>query len=167
MSAKEIAALVDRGIEIVALQSRLATELKGIAAKLTQAGLAADHQELKDADRDGRQFLARGSAAIVPVVFSADLLIATFKPDSATHEKLTALAGEQLPTFFRRVELFEKTIKDGKAFRAKADELLAAQAPPFITACLQMAKGIPKSGIKVEWKKGLASAGIEAGEEEE
>lgn len=163
MNAADLAALVDRGLAIVAEQARLKIELASIERTLKDAGLHSEHIELRDAEREGRQYLARGSRAVVPVVFSADLLIASFRPQSPIHLRVQELAADHLPEFFEETVSFEKKIASGKAFRARADELLAGRAAPFITACLQLGKGgVPKSKISVEWDAALAGKPSEA-----
>lgn len=170
MNAARITELVDRGLAIIAERDRLATELKGIEAQLKKAGLEGEHRELKDAAREGRRFEARGTSAIVPVIFTADLLVKSFAADSATHRLIEAKAGGKLADFYQLMPTWQTRFDDGKVFREQADVLLAKDAPAFITACLQRGKGgIPKSQVKVEWKAGLADAGAaaQAGEEEE
>jgi hypothetical protein len=144
--------LVDRGLEIRTQIKTLQTELKEIEKKLEQAGLHGDHHELKDADREGRRFLARGSRSIIPVVFTADKLVGTFKHNSPVHVKIADAADGHLRDFFTLTQTWENNFDDGKKFRARADATLGKQAPQFITACLSRDKyGIPKSDVKILW----------------
>lgn len=148
-------ALVDRGFAIKAEMAKLKTELDEIEEKLQKAGLAGEHHELKDADREGRRFLARGSKKILPVVFTADKIVGSFKKNSDVHTRIAALAHGHLASFYAETITFENVHKDGKAFRTAADHILGKTfAPPFITASLSVDKhGIPKSDVKIEWDK--------------
>ena len=144
--------LVDRGLEVRAEMKRLAAELKDIEAKLEKLGLERRQTDLKDADREGRRWLARGTRLIVPVVFTADKLVGEFKDKSPMHLAVVAAAQGRLKDFFRPVNKWENLFKDGKDFRARADDLLAADAPGFITACLARDRdGLPKSDVKIVW----------------
>jgi hypothetical protein len=143
---------VDRGLEIRAEIKRLKAELDDITTRLENAGLKAPQEDLKDADREGRRWLARGSALIVPVVFTADKIIGEFKVPSPIQEKIVTTANGQVGEFFRPINKWENLFSDGKKFRAHAAELLAAKAPAFITVCLARDKhGHPKSDIKILW----------------
>jgi hypothetical protein len=148
-----IRADVDLGLGIKKRIAELETELEAIEDRLVQAGLDGDQVELVDPEREGRQFFARGSEQIVPVVFTADLLIKTFAYGSIPHGKITdALSGHPMGDFFRQVRGFATQFESGKKFRAHAAELLGGAAPKFISACLSRDKeGTPKSQIKVEW----------------
>ena len=55
-----IQADVDRGIEIRSEMEELKAQLKEIEARLTKAALRSEQVPLVDADREGRQFLAKG-----------------------------------------------------------------------------------------------------------
>lgn len=166
MNAAQIAKLVDRGVVLVKEIAERDGELKRIEKALKNVALEGEHQELKDAAREGRRFLALGTGIEVPVVFSADLLIASFAPESPTHTHLAALAGPKLDQFFVLRPSFEKVFDDGKAFRAHADKVLGDDAPAFITACLQKKKGgIPKNKVTVEWKEALGDAALKTGSE--
>lgn len=155
MSEPGIAADVDRGLYLVERIEALKKELEQIEVRLTTAGLEGEQIELVDPEREGRQFLAKGSEAIVPVVFTADLLVKSFAAHSAVHDKIdAALAdpGFQRPSFFARFTIYKTAIDSGKIFRARAAEILGEAAPAFISACLQRDKhGIPKSQVKIEW----------------
>lgn len=141
---------VDRGLEIRAEVARLALELKEIEGRLEKAGLAGDQVKLQDEDREGMQWPARGSTLEVPVIFAADSIVGSFAPDTAMHMQLRDILGPQLKEFYR--QKFANVHKDGKAFRAKARELLGEKAPGMITACLARDKnGIPKSKVVVAW----------------
>lgn len=149
---------VDRGLQIVGEQKMLQDELERIETRLEAAGLEGEQVELNDPDREGRQFIARGSAATVPVVFTADLLVKSFQVESAVHQAiLAALPPNHLDKFrqlFRSVRTFKTLFESGKEFRAKAAELLGDKAPAFISACLQRDKdGIPKSQVKIDWSR--------------
>ncbi|HWM26567.1 MAG TPA: hypothetical protein VNP98_17250 [Chthoniobacterales bacterium] len=153
-----VAADVDRGLEIKKLIADLATELAAIEDRLVKAGLEGDQVELEDPDREGRQFLARGTAQIVPVLFTADLLTQSFAYGSIVHGKIQAALGERsIGTFYRRVSGFASQFESGKKFRAHAAEMLGKDAPQFISACLRRDKeGTPKSQIRIEWDRAAA-----------
>jgi hypothetical protein len=149
---------VDRGLEIVAKLVELQAELEKIEERLEKAGLDAgtrgEHIDLADKERDGKQWLAKGSAVEVPIVFTSDSIVASFTRDGDKHLKIRDAANGHLTDFYKPVSKFESKFKDGKLFRAHAREVLGAAAPAFITACLATDKaGIPKSDIKILWPK--------------
>lgn len=149
---------VDRGLQIIEEMRILQIELKGIELQLEAAGLEGEQIELVDPDREGRQYLARGSSAIVPVVFTADLLTKSFTADSAVHQKIAGAAGVitdgALGDFFALHRVFKTVIDSGKSFRARSAEVFGEKAPAFISACLQRDKhGIPKSQTKIDWSR--------------
>jgi len=145
---------VDRGLEIRALMQELKDELDTIEECLRHAALAGEQVELEDPDREGRQFLARGTESTVPVVLTADMVAQTFADGSKTHARLAEVAGEKLGQFYRAVTTWKILSKTGKAFRLEAMAILGNEAPAFITAALARDKnGIPKSQIKVEWDR--------------
>ena len=153
-----IRADIDRGLEIIAEVEKLQTELKDIEVRVKHAALHGEQVELKDADREGKQFLARGSDLTVPVILTADKLIGSFAEDSKPHTIiLHALGGDasrKLQNFYKRTVKFESLFDNGKKFRTKADELFGDRAPGFITACLARDRdGIPKSDIKIMWEE--------------
>jgi hypothetical protein len=155
--------LVDRGIVVRAELERLKIELKGIEARLQKYGLNGEHVELKDAEREGRRWLAHGSSLIVPVVFTADKIVGTFKSGSPVHTRIAMKADEHLAEFFTKETTFANLFEDGKRFRAAADGVLGAKGPAFITACLAVDKfGIPKSDVKVCWEDSEEVSGLEA-----
>lgn len=161
--ASLIRADVDRGLQIVGELDMLQKELEQIETRLEAAGLEGEQVELNDPDREGRQFIARGSAATVPVVFTADLLVKSFQVDSDVHRKIVAaMPATHLDKFrqlFRSVRTFKTLFESGKEFRAKAAELLGKDAPAFISACLQRDKeGIPKSQVKIDWSRAGVAA---------
>jgi hypothetical protein len=155
--------LVDRGIEVRRQIKALQKELKDIEEKLESQGLNEPHEDLKDAEREGRRWLARGSELIVPVVFTADKLMQSFKLNSATHQSIKTAAGDLLKEFYGLTQTFETKFDDGKKFRKVADEVMGSKAPTFITACLARDKhGVPKSDIKVCWDDGEPAEGVRA-----
>jgi hypothetical protein len=150
-----IAQDVERGLEIRARIEALSEELKLIEERLKQAGISApdQHVELADEEREGRQFLARGRDHIVPVVFTADVIVQSFQQLSPLHTQLKVIAREDLTTFFKPPTKYENRFESGKKFRQQAHEVLGARAPVFISACVAKDRktGIAKSAIKVEW----------------
>jgi hypothetical protein len=152
---KSLKDAVDRGLALVAQIAELQDELAEIEAVLEKAALAGEQIELEDEERDGRQFLARGSRLVVPVVITADMLTKSFGADSHIHEKIAAVAGDKLRQFFRPQTTWKTLFDSGKIFRRKAREILGDDAAPaFITACVARDKnGIAKNAIKIEWKR--------------
>lgn len=156
MTPHQIAADVDRLLEIKATIAHLTTELKAIESRLEQAGLAGDQIPLQEADREGKQYLARGTSKIVPVRFESDLIAGSFKPDSQMHLAVLAALGDEadkLPQFFSNVRSFERVPKDGQAFRKLARELLRPTAYAALVAASTMRDkaGIPKSKTVIAW----------------
>ena len=147
-----IKANVDRGLEIRSTIKKLEAELKVIEADLEKAALAGEQVPLQDADREGRQYLARGTGRIVPVVLTSDLIIGSFAANGEIHRKIGAAAQLRLSDFYKSVSKYENRFDSGKKFRQQAAELLGLDAPAFITACIARDKdGIAKSAIKVVW----------------
>lgn len=154
MTPTQIAADVDRGLAIVDQLDALKTELKLIESRLQQAALEGATIPLEDDEREGRQFLARGSAATLPVIIESDQVVASFPPDSETCRDLVRLTLNRLPLLFREVRKFERVAKDGKAYRAALREHFGADAPAILAASLQRDKhGIPKSRIVIPWDR--------------
>lgn len=147
--------LVDRGLEIVVQLEHLQKELKLIEERLKQAALQGEQIELIDEEREGRQYLAHGTTAIVPVVLTADLLVQSFADGSPTHARAAQIAGDRLGQFYRAVTTWKMLAPGGKAFRREAAAILGPQAgAQLVTAVTARDKnGIPKSQIKVEWDR--------------
>jgi hypothetical protein len=158
MSAvSRVAILVDTGASLRKQIAELEALLEKVEEELIEHAKKGDQIPLVDEDREGKQFLAQGTDILVPVVFTADKLIATFQNNSAAHFKIHKAIGAHtghFRKFYLAKTVWEMTPKDGKAFRALAGELLGKDAPAFITACKSLDKhGIPKSDIKIEWEK--------------
>ena len=149
-----LAKSVDRGLEIRAQIQTLEDELSTIEECLRHAALAGEQVELADPDREGRQFLARGTEATVPVVLTADMVAQTFADGSPVHNRLRDTCHGRLSAFYRPVTTWKILAKTGKAFRIEAAAILGNDAPAFINAALARDKnGIPKSQIKIEWDR--------------
>lgn len=154
MTATQISADVERGLELRETIKSAQAELKTIEKRLEAAGLEGEQVPLQDADREGRQFLARSPklGLIVPVIFESDQIVASFAPHTDIHASLTAIANGHLPEFFRETRKYERIQKDGQNFRKAACQILAERAPAFISAALQRDKsGIPKSRTLIAW----------------
>lgn len=152
----KIQQLVDRGLVLRREIKDRQEELKAIEESLESAGLKAEQTELKDQDREGRRWLARGTDVIVPVIFTADKLVASFQEGTKVHKQIVAALpdGVKIEKFFTRCVTFKSLFEDGKVFRANAEALLDKQAPKFITACVAKDKhGIPKSDVKIAWDR--------------
>lgn len=148
MTPAQIAADVDRLIVVKAEIAKLTAEAKAIEARLEKAALDGEQVPLQDAEREGKQFLARGSSRIVPIRFEADNLVSTFKHESPLHKELQTLLGNDFATFFKEVRGFERKYKDdANKFRKFARTQLQPDAyAALIKTCLAKDKdGIPKS----------------------
>lgn len=164
MSAS-LKSLVDRGAQITAQIGELSKELKEVEEKIREIAKAKSdqHQPLTEDAREGRVFHARGSELVVPVIFTADRLVGSFQRGSKEHQRIAAaIPVEHFASFYRSWDGFENAFDDGLKFRHQAAALLGKDAPAFITAALLVDKlGLPKSDIKIEWKKAAAAAKLE------
>ena len=154
MTPTQISADIARGLELRTTIKANTTELKAIEKRLEAAGLEGEQIPLQEAEREGRQFLARCPALglVIPVVFESDQIVASFLPDSPTHGALLGLAGAELPRFFIQPAKYERVPKDGLEFRKLARACFAERAPEFIAASLLRDKaGIPKSKTVIAW----------------
>jgi hypothetical protein len=153
MTPQQIAADIERGLQIRQEIKALETELKAIEDRLEAAGLDGEHVPLEDATREGKQYLARGASQIVPVRFESDQIVGSFLPDSIMHRNALAIVGTQLPKFFKDVRKFERVPKDGNDFRKLGRKLLDpdqfARLVRAVTACDK--HGIPKSKTVISW----------------
>jgi hypothetical protein len=157
---------VDRALEIIPQLEKLKAELKDIETRLLIAGYKAgergEHEDLKDADREGRRWLAVGSDQAVPLIFTADKLLGSFQKDSPQHSTIRTAIGpciSSLPEFFKAQTVYKNRFDDGKKFRARAEAILGTSAAPFITACVAKDKeGIAKSDVRVDWDHAEAVA---------
>jgi len=153
----EMADLVNEGLELEAAIQKATARQKEIEELLKAHALACpeEHHPLTDKDREGTQFIARGSyGAFVRIVCTADLLVQSFAAGSATHDEISAAAtasGVTVADFFQLVRTWKLRAKTGKAFRQLARE--SADDPErLITACIRRDKdGVPVSQVKVEW----------------
>ena len=160
----EIPALTDRLVEIKQQIETLSAEKKEIEARLEAAALLQQHEPLKDDKREGRKVTLNGSRYRLPVVFSSDLLIGSFKNDSPKHKELLRVLTEallsepeakaMLKLFFEPPNTWETKFKDGQDFRAAAAEWLPdSAAPKFLAACVQKDKhGVRKSTTSFDYK---------------
>jgi len=153
--------LVDLGLALRERIAALEKQLEEIESQLIVIARQGEQVPLKDEDREGRQFLAQGTEATIPIVFTADKIIGSFASGSAVNKRIyTALPeGKSLRLFYLPKTVWEMSAKNGKQFRASAEEELGAAAPKFISACVARDKdGIPKSDIKVEWSRAFKEA---------
>lgn len=151
------AELVDRGLVLRAEIAEREAELKAIEERLKAAALRGEQIELNDPEREGRQWLAEGSAAVVPVVLTSDLLMQSFADGSPAHARVEAAAGGRLDEFYRPVKTWKMLAANGKAFRREAAGLLGPQAgAELVSACVLRDKyGVPRSTVKVEWDRAM------------
>lgn len=155
MTPQQISSDIERGLALRATIKTAQAELKAIEKRLEQAGLEGEQIPLQEADREGRQFLARSPklGLIVPVVFESDQIVASFQSDTEIFHELTAHAGPHFSKFWSDTRKFERVQKDGQAYRKTARALLGEHAPSFISASLQRDKaGIPKSRTIIAWE---------------
>jgi len=144
--------LVDRGLELRGQIKSLKSQLGDIETKLSAAGLLKEQVPLKDEDREGRRFLARGTLWIVPVIYTADKVVKSFQHEGPMHGKVAAAAAGRLADFFGFSQVWENRFNDGREFRQQAAALLGGEGPAFVSACLARDKhGIPKSDIRISW----------------
>jgi hypothetical protein len=144
--------LVTRGVS---------AEKDGIEARLELYALNQRGEPLADAKREGRKVTLHGKRYSLPVIFTSDLLIKSFKEGSPKHKELLAIlsapsvssvtseemAEQQLRLFFDPPNTWTVKQEDGQKFRAAAAEMLPEDiAPKFIAACT--AKG-SISGVRL------------------
>lgn len=150
-----IAADVDEGLRLVREIAERKEKLKPIAARLKKDAIAAphEHEPLKDADREGMQFTALGSnGAALRIVITADKLVLAFENDSEVHHRIAAASFGQIRKFYAAKTAWIAIPKDGKAFRALAQEMFGDKAPEFIAQVRDLKKsGLPKNDVKLEW----------------
>lgn len=155
MTPSQIKADVDRGILLVAELDAIKEELKQIERRLTEAALEGPTVPLEDDAREGRQYLAAGSRALLPVIIESDQIVASFAPASEIADNIRGLCGPRLGHLYRSVTKFERVPKDGKAFRATAFEHWPAdEAARIISVAIARDKnGIPRSRIVIPWER--------------
>ncbi|HRQ88153.1 MAG TPA: hypothetical protein PLA50_05110 [Bacteroidia bacterium] len=155
MTDQQISADVDRGLAIVAELDALKAELKSIETRLQQAALEGITAPLEDGEREGRQFLALGTVATLPVIIESDQVISSFPPCGEAHRELETLCGDRLPSLFREERRYVRIAKDGKGYRAALDEHFGPLlAPGILAASLQRDKhGVPRSRIVIPWDR--------------
>jgi hypothetical protein len=154
MTPRQIAADVDRLLIIKAQIAALIAEAKTIEARLETAGLQGEQIPLQDPEREGKQFLARGTSKIIPIRFESDSLITTFRPDSDLHKTIASILLDKLDVFFKDTRVFERKHKDdANKFRILARTELAPDTfASLIAACVAKNKdGIPKSKTVIAW----------------
>jgi hypothetical protein len=158
MTPQQISSDIERGLDLRATIKTAQAELKSIEKRLEQAGLEGDQIPLQEADREGRQFLARSPklGLIVPVVFESDQIIASYRQGSEFDGKMQDYCVENeifLIQFFVPETTYSRLAKDGQNFRKSAREILGSKAPGFVAQCLQRDKaGIPKSRTIIAWE---------------
>lgn len=158
MTPQQISTDIERGIELRSIIKSAQKEIKAIESRLEQAGLEGEQIPLQEADREGRQFLARSPKLnlIVPVVFESDQVIASFRKDSTFDQEIQsycALQGIRLQDFFVQETTYKRLAKDGQDFRQTTRRILGNKAPEFVSKFLQRDKaGIPRSRTIIAWE---------------
>lgn len=155
MTPEQITADVDRGLAISEQIKDLQWELKIIEKRLTQAALEGVTEPLQDQDREGRQFIAAGSTAKLPVIIESDQIIASYAPETEISKALNTLCGAERENLYRACTKYERVPKDGKAFRDAAFAHFGADlGAKIISASIQRDKnGIPRSRIIIPWDR--------------
>jgi len=174
----EVPALTDRLAEIETEMKALKVEKEGIQARLELYALNQKGEHLGDERREGRKVTLVGKRFSLPVVFTSDLLIKSFKAESPKHQELRGIllgapispgtspesiaeakdlkakADEQLKLFFDPPNTWEVKQEDGQKFRAAAAEWLPEDiAPKFVAACTSKDKhGVAKSNTVFDFK---------------
>ena len=155
MTPQQISTDIERGLELRNTIKTAQAELKSIEKRLEQAGLEGEQIPLQEADREGRQFLARSPklGLVVPVVFESDQIVASVQPDTDVFNALLVISGSHFAKFWQPVTKLDRVQKDGQTYRQTAREILGELAPTFIAASLQRDKaGIPKSRTIIAWE---------------
>lgn len=148
--------LIDDGLAIVNQIAQLETQLKSIELQIEQAALHGEQRDLNDPDRDGKQFLAAGTDQTVPVVLTSDIITQSFGEGTVIHARAEAIIGaERLREFYRPVTAWRLVARSGKAFRREAAGILGPEkAGDFVAAVIARDRyGVPKSQIRIEWKR--------------
>ena len=171
----EVPGLTDRLVEIDREIKKLTLEKKDIEARLDAYALKQPQEPLKDETREGRQVRLPGRRYTLPIIYTSDLMIGSFREGSEKHHELLAIlsevseaggphAGRLIKLFFDEPSKWESRYEDGKKFRAKAAELLPKDvAPKFIAACTQTDKhGVKKSNTAFDYKAATPVDGKEA-----
>jgi hypothetical protein len=153
MTPQQIAADIDRGIQIKAEIALLVVELKAIEERLEAAGLQGGQVPLQNPNLEGKQFLAKSSRTIVPVRFESDLIIGSFEAESPIHDQVKAICGDKIVRFFKASTKLDRVPKDGEAFRKLARELLDSDAFAKLIHAVTARdkKGIAKSKTVIAW----------------
>ncbi len=151
----QLASLVDEALRLRDEIAIRTIRLKELESLIEAAALEGPHEDLQDADREGKQFRAiAGTGRVLPVIFTSDNLIQSFQDKSDKHTQLLEIAGPaNLPRLFKKPTKWETMFTDGQKFRAACRELFPeAEAIRFLQACRQVDKaGIPKSQTKFAW----------------
>lgn len=155
MTDPQIKADVDRGHAISSQIKDLEWELKIIEKRLEQAALEGITTPLQDEAREGRQFIAHGSAVTLPVIIESDQIVASYSPDTEISKTLNTLCGVERENLYRACTKYERVPKDGKAFRTAAFAHFGADlGAKVISAAISRDKhGIPRSRIIIPWDR--------------
>lgn len=155
MTRSQIAHMVKRGIRLARKLAQLETELKALDALLVGEAMArpGEHIALADPEREGTRWLAPGPrGTVVPIIITADKLIASVEKGGARHEMMQFLAEAELPKLYVEKPMLVRTERDGMKFRAMVREVLPKHALDFIELCKDRDKdGVPKNDVKVMW----------------
>lgn len=149
-----VAEMVDRGLTLRAEIAEREAELKGIEKALRARAEVSEQVPLVDAEREGRQWIARGTRSAVPVVLTSDLLARTLMLNGEQFLAAEAAAAGRLMEFYAPSAAWEIRQPNGVIFRRVAAEVLGERAGEFVSACLRRNKlGHPISTVRVEWDR--------------
>lgn len=154
---------IGRGLRLRAEIEAAKAELKAIEAAVVAVARHAEHHDLVDAEREGKQAMLDGGHCLLPVIFESDMITGTMPQGGPLHLGLKLKYKEEaLAPFYKAKNTLEMQPKDGKAFRALAREAFAPElAAAFVHDCLARDKtGIPKSRIVVAWENVKQKAGL-------
>lgn len=150
---KSTAELVDMGIALRAEIAARQADLKDIEAALKARALKGEQIPLVNEEREGRQWLAKGTEKTIRVVLTADEIMASFRDASSSHLALEIVARDNLGAFYAKETVWRNIHPSGLVFRRTAADVLGPKVGSvFVAACLRRDKhGVPRSTVKVEW----------------
>ncbi len=155
MTTEQIAADIERGIQLRAEIDIRTKELQEIEERLEKAGLAGPHVPLENSEREGKQAILTSGKHKLRVRIESDNLVGGFAMDSDLHKTIAAmLTKEQFNALFKPVKKYERKESDGHKFRLKAKAALQNQELylQLIKALRSLDKdGIPKSKVVIPW----------------
>ena len=170
MASKKLSEWVALGLQLYKNLTDVQEHLKYVEEQIVTIAQnrSDEHQPLADDEREGRRFFAKSGDGpddpIVPVVFTADKLISSFKPGSPEHQRLEEATGGKIALLFTKETMFKRAARDGKTFRSQVRKNFGQDADDVIIAARDLDENsLPKNDIKVEWKDAATETEIAAG----